>query len=75
LVHLGLQTGPASLLEAVAGCAAVGLLAYGTYDLSNLATLRGWSLRLCLVDIAWGVVASAIAGGLAYWVAGSEARG
>jgi uncharacterized membrane protein len=75
LVYLGLQTGPTSLLGAVARCAAVGLLAYGTYDLSNLATLRGWSLRLCLVDMAWGVVASAVAGGLAYWVAGPDARG
>ena len=75
LVYFGLQAGPTSLLEAVLRCAAVGLLAYGTYDLSNLATLRGWSLKLCLVDIAWGLVASAIAGAVAYWVAVPGARG
>ena len=68
LVFLALQPQPASWFEAVLRCAAVGLVAYGTYDLSNLATLRGWSLRLCLVDIAWGTVASAVAGAAAYWV-------
>lgn len=31
-----------------------GLLAYGTYDLSNLATLRDWPLQLTLVDMVWG---------------------
>lgn len=41
------------------------LVACGAYDLSSLATLRGWSLRLCLVDMAWGAAASAFAGGLA----------
>ena len=41
--------------------ALLGLFAYGTYDLTNLATLRGWSLPLVLVDMAWGMVASAAA--------------
>ena len=31
-----------------------GFVAYATYDLSNLATLRGWSWKLSLLDIAWG---------------------
>ncbi|MDP1565615.1 MAG: DUF2177 family protein [Polaromonas sp.] len=31
-----------------------GLLAYGTYDLSNLATLRDWPLQFTLVDMVWG---------------------
>ena len=36
--------------------AVFGLCAYGTYDLTNLATLRDWSLRLSIVDMAWGTV-------------------
>lgn len=36
--------------------AALGFLAYATYDLTNLATLKAWSLRLSLLDIAWGTV-------------------
>lgn len=46
-----------------------GLLAYATYDLTNLATLRGWPLWLSLMDMAWGTgvsVVAALAGKLAF---------
>lgn len=47
--------------RSTAGTAALfGLLAYATYDLSNLATLRDWPLGLSLIDMAWGGAASAI---------------
>ena len=38
-----------------------GFFAYATYDLTNLATLRGWPLPLSLIDIAWGTAVSAAA--------------
>lgn len=38
-----------------------GFFAYGTYDLSNLATLKGWPVPLTLIDIAWGTSLSAAA--------------
>ncbi len=38
----------------------LGLLAYATYDLTNYATLRVWTLTLTLVDIAYGAVATAL---------------
>jgi uncharacterized membrane protein len=38
-----------------------GLFAYGTYDLTNLATLKMWSLKLSLIDMAWGMCVSAAA--------------
>lgn len=41
--------------------ALLGVLAYGTYDLTNLATLKGWPLDMSLVDIAWGAVITAAA--------------
>src|SRR6476469_118682 len=41
--------------------ALLGLVAYATYDLSNLATLRGWPLPLTLIDIVWGAVLSGMA--------------
>ncbi len=31
-----------------------GLIAYATYDLTNLATLRDWPLLVTVVDLAWG---------------------
>lgn len=45
---------------ALAG-AMLGLVAYGTYDFTNLATLNGWSLRVTLADLAWGTALTAVA--------------
>ena len=46
---------PATLLRG----ALFGLVAYATYDLTNLATLRDWPLLLSLIDIGWGTLVSA----------------
>lgn len=51
-----------------------GLLAYGTYDLSNLATLNGWPLQLALVDMAWGAALSFGAGSAGYFAARAWGR-
>ncbi len=58
----------ASLKQAVASSALLGVMAYGTYDLTNWATLRGWPSQLALVDWAWGTVASGVAGAVGYLV-------
>lgn len=42
-----------------------GLLAYGTYDLTNQATLKNWPLTVTLVDMAWGACLSAMVSGIA----------
>lgn len=47
-------------LMAVSLGLALGVIAYGSYDLTNMATLKGWSLSLTLVDIAWGAFVSAV---------------
>ena len=31
-----------------------GLVAYGTYNLTNMATLKGWSPNVVFVDMIWG---------------------
>ena len=41
--------------------AAFGLVAYATYDLTNLATLARWPLSVTLADLAWGAFATAAA--------------
>lgn len=33
-----------------------GFVAYATYDLTNLATLKDWPLKLVVVDLIWGAV-------------------
>ncbi len=49
---------------------ALGFIAYGTYDFTNLATIRNWSLALTLTDLAWGTVLSGLVATLAYTVSG-----
>ena len=44
----------------------LGLVAYGTYDLSNLATLRGWPWQLTIIDMVWGTFLSGIAASAGY---------
>jgi uncharacterized membrane protein len=48
--------------------AILGLTAYGTYNLTNLATLRDWPPRLAIVDMAWGTFATSAASAAAYLV-------
>ena len=31
-----------------------GLVAYGTYNLTNMATIKGWSPSVVFVDMLWG---------------------
>lgn len=54
--------------------ALLGLVAYGTYDLSNLATLKGWPLQLTLVDMLWGASLSAAAATVAFLAARAWGR-
>ena len=46
-----------------------GFFAYATYDLTNQATLRGWTTALTLVDIAWGTALAAFAAFAGYQAA------
>lgn len=48
-------------LKTAAAAAMFGLVAYATYDLSNLATLKDWPIGLSLIDMAWGATLSAVA--------------
>lgn len=43
-----------------------GLVAYATYDLTNLATLKNWPLKITLIDLAWGACISGIVSLTAY---------
>lgn len=45
----------------------IGALAYGTYEFTNLATLKDWTVRMVIVDLSWGIALTgfAAAGGVA----------
>lgn len=48
-----------ALTEVALYGAIVGFLAYGTYDMTNLSTVRGWPPLMSVVDLVWGTVLSA----------------
>lgn len=45
-----------------------GLIAYATYDLTNLATTRDWPATLALVDMTWGATVTAISATAAFFI-------
>lgn len=58
---------PGSTARVIAVGALLGFVCYMTYDLSNLATLKGWSATLAIVDIVWGTVLTAVAAAAGYF--------
>ena len=65
IVYLALMPAT-SLGEAVLRSAVLGLAAFGVYDMTNLATLRGYTVLMAVVDMAWGTFATALSGAAAY---------
>ena len=49
------STGTAAALGAL-----LGLMAYGTYETTNMATLKDWSWKLVAIDTGWGTFVSAV---------------
>ena len=66
VLPLVLKPLPATAADAALKGVLVGVLAYATYDLSNLATLKIWTWQLALIDIAWGAFITATAAAAAY---------
>lgn len=51
------SVGKALLLGAI-----FGLVVYGVYDFTNMATLNGWSWKLVMVDVIWGIFLCSVVG-------------
>ena len=51
--------------------ALLGLVAYGTYNLTNLATIKAWSAMLAMVDMVWGAIVTSAAASAGYFAARS----
>lgn len=65
VVNPALEKG--SLMHALGYGAAFGFVAYATYDLTNLATLKGFSPKIVVIDLVWGAFITAAMAGVAYW--------
>lgn len=57
-----------SLLKVVLLGALFGLVTYGTYDLTNYATLDGFPLKIVLIDLAWGTFLGTVTSTLTYLI-------
>lgn len=40
--------------------ALLGFLAYGTYDITNMATLKNWPMLMSVVDLLWGTILTSV---------------
>jgi uncharacterized membrane protein len=49
--------------------ALLGLFTYATYDLTNFATLRNWTLKITVIDVVYGAVVVGVVALLVYLVA------
>lgn len=49
------------------GCL-LGFVTYAAYDLTNLATLKGWSAKVVVYDLSWGTFLSGSTALLTYWI-------
>ena len=54
----GLQQG--SVVTALWRGALFGLLAYATYDLTNLSTIRDWPWQVSVIDMVWGTTLNSL---------------
>lgn len=45
-----------SILQGLLYGSLLGLIAYGTYDLTNLAVMKGFTTKIALIDMVWGTV-------------------
>jgi uncharacterized membrane protein len=51
-----------------------GYFAYATYDLTNLATLKGWPVSIVVADLAWGTFVSAVGATAGFFIARAVTR-
>jgi uncharacterized membrane protein len=67
LTYVAIQ--PAKTLAAAASRgAAVGAVMYGFYDATNMATLRGWTWEMAILDTLWGATAGTLVAAATWWL-------
>jgi uncharacterized membrane protein len=56
------------VIKALLMGAVLGFVAYGTYDLTSLATTAGFSPRVAFLDMAWGTALTAVSAAGGVWI-------
>ena len=65
-VRPALESG--SVLMALGYGAMIGFLTYGTYDFTNLATLKGYTVTVAFTDLAWGTALTGVSAAIGTWI-------
>ena len=55
-----LPTSTLPILRTILTAIIFGVVVYGVYDLTNLATLKDWTSSIVIADIIWGAVISVL---------------
>ena len=58
-----------SMIRAIIFGALFGFFTYATYDLTNLATLKGWPVTIVIIDMIWGMVLSGVVSTASFFIA------
>ena len=67
-VSLPALTGSKDLLWVLGNAALIGALGYGTYEFTNLATLKDWTWAMVATDFTWGICLTATATTAGVWI-------
>src|SRR5690554_670730 len=57
-----------SLKEVILMGALFGLVTYATYDLTNYATLEGFTIKIVIIDLLWGTTLGTLTSTLTYLI-------
>jgi uncharacterized membrane protein len=68
IIYLSAVRYATSVRDAACKGAVTGALLYGFYDLTNYATLRGWTLGMTIVDTTWGATVCSASAAAAYYL-------
>lgn len=56
-----------SLTAVLISGAILGLVVYGTYELTNMAIIKDWPIKIVIVDIIWGIFMTSVVSAIGYW--------
>jgi len=54
------------IVKLLFSAALFGLITYATYDLTNLATLKNWPIKITIIDLIWGTSLSTLVSYITY---------
>jgi uncharacterized membrane protein len=71
IIHFAVLPGieKESIKTVLTNAALFGFMAYATYDLTNLATLKDWPVKIVFVDLIWGMVLTSVVAFASYHIA------